>query len=143
MFRQIHTEHNINVAISVAGGLVAPTLRDVGSKSVEAISLERRELVAKAKSARLTPSEMREGTFTISNLGLRNIQFFTPIINRPQLAILGIGKITPRAALHTDGKVISRPMLGLSLTVDHRVIDGDPAGLFLSTLSDYVERAEF
>lgn len=129
---------HIAVAISAPDGLKTPVIRDAGSKSLEAIAVERRELVARALARKLQVSEMKGGTATISNLGITRVQHFTPILNNGQMALLGIGCVTPRLALE-DGKLVERSMIGLSLTVDHRVVDGEPAGRLLTRICEEIE----
>lgn len=131
----------IHVAIAIAApdGLKTPVLRDAGAKTVEQIAVERRDLVSRALAKKLQVSEMKGGTATISNLGMTRIQHFTPILNGGQMALLGIGCVTPRLALDDDGSVVERQMLGLSLTVDHRVVDGEPAGRLLTRICEEIE----
>lgn len=131
----------IHVAIAIAApdGLKTPVIRDAGTKSLEQIATERRELVSRALARKLQVSEMKGGTATISNLGMTRVQHFTPILNGGQMALLGIGCVTPRLALDGDGKLLERQMLGLSLTVDHRVVDGEPAGRLLTRICSEIE----
>ena len=137
---RLNDQHNICVAVALPDGLVAPSLFAVQDKSIDDIARERRELVRRSRSNKLTVNEMTAGTFTVSNLGLRRVHYFTPVINAPQLAILGIGRIARRAWVNEDDTLSVKPVLGLSLTVDHRAIDGDDAGAFLSALADRAER---
>lgn len=132
-------EHHISVAISLPGGLVAPTIFNVHDKSLEEITAARRDLITRARANKLTIAEMTGGSFTISNLGLRRVQYFTPIINTPQVAILGVGKIINKPSVNEFGEIVVSPMIGLSLTSDHRVVDGDPSGEFLGLLADCIE----
>jgi pyruvate dehydrogenase E2 component (dihydrolipoamide acetyltransferase) len=96
-------------------------------------------LAERAKSKQLDPDQLTGGTFTITNLGMYNIDAFTPIINLPEAAILGVGRIISKPVVHA-GEVMPRHMASLSLTFDHRVIDGGPAARFLDTVREYVER---
>ncbi len=136
---RLNDQHNICVAVALKEGLVAPALYAVQDKSIAEVAKARKALIQRCRDNRLTVEEMTSGTFTISNLGLRRIHYFTPVINAPQMAILGVGRVTRRAWVDGSDKVSVRPVLGLSLTVDHRAIDGDDAGAFLSAL---VERLE-
>lgn len=131
----------IHVAIAIAApdGLKTPVLRDAGTKTVEQIAIERRDLVTRALAKKLQVSEMKGGTATVSNLGMTRVQHFTPILNSGQMALLGIGCVTPRLAFDGAGNVIERQMLGLSLTVDHRVVDGEPAGRLLTRVCHEIE----
>ncbi|WP_321390421.1 2-oxo acid dehydrogenase subunit E2 [Emcibacter sp.] len=113
----------------------------VQDKSPEEICAARKDLIERARSGKLTVREMTGGSFTISNLGLRRIQYFTPIINRPQIAILGIGQVVCKPVALAVDEISVRPMLGLSLTSDHRVVDGDPSGSFLTYLCDTIENS--
>ena len=130
----IHARIQVAVAISTPGGLVTPVLRDVQDLPIEQIALRRRELVRRAQEGRLATSEMKGGTITISNLGLTAVQFFTPILNAGQAAILGLGRITPELRRAPDGEIVSSLALGLSLTCDHRWVDGDPSAKFLGDI---------
>lgn len=130
---------HIAIAIAAPDGLKTPILRDAGIKSLEAIAEERKDLVARALNRKLQVSEMKGGTATISNLGMTRVHHFTPILNSGQMVLLGIGCIVPRLALGSTGELIERKMLGLSLTVDHRVVDGEPAGRLLTRLCEEIE----
>ncbi len=130
----IHARIHVAVAISTPGGLVTPILRDVQDLSIDEITRQRRELVRRAREGRLATSEMKGGTITLSNLGLTPVRFFTPILNGNQAAILGLGRITPELRRGANGEIESRDTLGLSLTCDHRWLDGDPSARFLGDL---------
>ncbi|KRB82702.1 hypothetical protein ASE00_11760 [Sphingomonas sp. Root710] len=137
----IYDEICVSVAVALDDSLVAPAMPDLrGMKLPEIVEL-RRALVARARANKLTLSEMSFGTFTISNIGTTRVDHFTPILNGGQVAILGIGRITPALHLGEDGGVASRPELALSLTTDHRVIDGAPSGAFLTSLAERIEGA--
>jgi pyruvate/2-oxoglutarate dehydrogenase complex dihydrolipoamide acyltransferase (E2) component len=133
-------EYNIGCAIALPGALVAPAIFDAGTLSVEAIAKKREDLVARAKIGKLSIQELTGGTISISNLGLTRVRHFTPIVNWPQMAIIGLGQIAPRPWVAEDGQTLGvRPVMGLSLTVDHRAIDGAPAGDFLTALAKKLE----
>ncbi len=149
LFNAIETESGVEqraaihaaCAIALPGMLLAPAIFDVGQLGVEQIAQAREDLIARAKRNKLTVPEMTGGTITISNLGLTRVRHFTPILNYPQQAIIGLGQIAPRPWVAADGiTLIARPVMGLSLTVDHRVIDGAPAGEFLSALAEALEQ---
>ncbi len=133
----LHSEIHIGFAVETGQGLLAPVLRDVPAKSLRVIAAETVELIEGARRERLGHEAMQGGTFTITNLGMYGIDAFTPIINLPQIAILGIGRIICKPAVH-DGEVVPRQMVALSLTFDHRAVDGAPAARFLNTIREYV-----
>lgn len=112
-------------------------LRDATGKSLRQIAAESKELIEGARQQRLGHEAMQGGTFTITNLGMYGIDAFTPIINLPQAAILGIGRVVCKPAVH-NGEVAARQMVALSLTFDHRVVDGGPAARFLNSVREYV-----
>jgi pyruvate dehydrogenase E2 component (dihydrolipoamide acetyltransferase) len=129
---------DIAFAVDTDAGLLAPVVRGVDRLPLREIATRYRELVALAQAGRLTAEQMRDATFTITNLGGLGVDAFTPIITLPQCAVLGIGRIVREPAVVGDA-VIPRHRLTLSLTFDHRVIDGAPAARFLDTLRRAVE----
>ena len=131
-------EINIGVAVALEDGLVVPVIRNADSERLSEISEQVRDFAERARSNQLTPSELQGGTFTITNLGNFGIDAFTPIINPPESAILGVGRILKKPVVHND-EIVARNMLTLSLTFDHRVVDGAPAAQFLQTISDYIQ----
>lgn len=133
-YRLNDDSHNIALAVFVPGGLVTVTLRDVQQLSLEEIAAQRTDLLQRAQAGKLEARDMRDGTFTISNLGMRPIRYFTPIINAGQIAILGLGKTLTVPMLADDKSLTVQQHLPLSLTTDHRIVDGDPSGAFLQTL---------
>jgi len=134
-------EYHIGVAVALDEGLVVPVVRDADKKSLVALSREIKRLSKKARQNELEPSSFQGGTFTISSGGRVETDFMTPIINPPQNAILGIGKIGPRPAVY-QGQLAIRTMTYLCLTHDHRVIDGVPASMFLGRLKEMIEHRE-
>lgn len=127
------------VAIALPGNLLAaPAIFRAGEMSVPQLRAARQDLSARAKTNKLSVSEMTGGTFTISNLGLSRVEQFTPILNAPQIGILGVGCIVETATRSEDGTNF-RPLTCLSLTFDHRAIDGAPAAAFLTDLCDEIE----
>ncbi|MDC0052840.1 2-oxo acid dehydrogenase subunit E2 [Gammaproteobacteria bacterium] len=130
---------HVAIAIATDAGLIAPVLFDADSKSVFEICEYRRDLIDRAKQAKLSTKEMTQGSFTVSNLGITRVNHFTPILNYPQVALLGLGQIMNRAWVLEDGSIAARPIMGLSLTIDHRVIDGGPGGEFLTELCSALE----
>lgn len=134
---------HMSVAIALPGDLlVAPTIFNAHQLDASALAEARGDLVRRANANKLTVKEMTGGTFTISNLGRSRVKFFTPILNIPQVAILGIGETASQLRLGEQGTVETRPVAGLSLTFDHRAIDGGPAADFLSALCAAIETAE-
>lgn len=135
---RILEEINVGVAVAVANGLVVPVTHDADKKSVQEIAQEARALAQKAREGSLTVEELTGGTFTLTNLGMYDIDAFTPIINPPQAAILGVGRIKQKPAIY-QGEVAKRAMIHLSLTFDHRILDGAPAAEFLRSVKGIVE----
>lgn len=129
---------NINVAIDAEYGLITPVIRDVDKKSIEELAAEYEDLVNRAKSNSLKEKDFVGGTFTITNLGMFDIDFFTPIINPPQIAILGVNRIKKSIIFEGDEQKVARTMF-LSLTFDHRAIDGAPAARFLQEVKKQFE----
>lgn len=129
---------NVGIAIALENGLVTPVLRNLSRKSLTEISSLRRKLVNEARAKNLRQSDLEGGTFTITNLGSYGIDVFTPIINPPQVAILGVGVVKPRPSI-LGGVVVARETCVLSLTFDHRALDGAPAALFLADLADILD----
>ena len=134
--REVHLSDavDLSVAIALPGNLlVAPAM------DVSALRAARQDLAARARTNKLSVTEMTGGTFTVSNLGLTRVEYFTPIINAPQICILAIGRMTDRAVRAPDGGIELRPYVGLSLTFDHRALDGAPAGDLLTSICDEIE----
>ena len=127
---QVH----IALAMPVNGLLLTPVLRDAHAKSLTEVSEERRELSGRAKAGGLKVSDMVGSTVTMSNLGLTAVHHFTPILNQGQVVLLGVGNIQSRLAFDAEGAVVERQMMGLSLTADHRFVDGEPAGQLLGEI---------
>ena len=131
-------EINIGVAVALEDGLVVPVVRNADKERLSEISGQVKSFAERARSNQLTPGELQGGTFTITNLGNFRIDAFTPIINPPESAILGVGRILKKPVVYND-EIIIRSMLTLSLTFDHRVVDGAPAAQFLQTVSNYIQ----
>ena len=132
------TSIDIAVAVDAEAGLFAPVVRDVPSLSVRQVAARTRDLAERARRGALTSAEMRGGVFTITNLGAFGVDAFTPIIDHPQCAILGVGRIQRRPTAAGD-QVVIRDLVTLSLTFDHRIVDGAPAARFLQTLTQHLE----
>ncbi|WP_135365895.1 dihydrolipoamide acetyltransferase family protein [Halosimplex halophilum] len=131
-------DRNIGVATATDAGLMVPVVDDVDGKSLLQLASEANELVAKCRERSVSREEMQGGTFTITNFGAIGGEYATPIINYPETAILGLGAIEERP-MAVDGEVVARDVLTLSLSVDHRVIDGADAARFVNTLKEYLE----
>jgi pyruvate dehydrogenase E2 component (dihydrolipoamide acetyltransferase) len=129
---------NIGIAVDTDAGLVVPVVRDVPLLSLKDLSSRARDLIERARQRKLSASELQGGTFTVTSLGSLGIDAFTPIINHPECAILGIGRIR-RCPVVFEEQIAIRDQVTLSLTFDHRIIDGAPAARFLQTLSAAVE----
>ncbi len=129
---------NIGVAVALDEGLIVPVIKDVDSKGLGEISKESKYLIDKARSGNLLPDEYSGGTFTVSNLGMYDITDFSSIINQPESAILSAGKIVERPVV-INGDIVIRPIMKLTLTFDHRPIDGATAAIFLRDIKHLLE----
>ena len=134
-------EINLGLAVSLDEGIVVPVIRDADGKSISELAKEARELAEAAVAGSLPAPAFRDGTFTVSTLGAAGIDWFTPILNAPQVAILGVGRIADRVVAR-DGAPVVAPVMTLTLVFDHRAVDGQPAALFLAALRDRLERAQ-
>jgi pyruvate dehydrogenase E2 component (dihydrolipoamide acetyltransferase) len=130
----IYEEHNVAIAVDLDQGLVTPVLEDVRGKAPDDIAAERRALTERVQAGKYSMSDLRGSTFTVSNLGPMGSDSFTPIINPPEVAILGVNRIRKRPTF-VDGEVRNRPSLNFDLSFDHRVVDGADAARFLETLA--------
>ena len=129
---------NMGVAVALDNGLVVPNVRDADKKSLTEISAEVKALAKLAREGGLPMEKLRGGTFTITNLGMYSIESFTPIINQPEVAILGVTTMEDRVVVR-NGEMVIRPMMTLSLTADHRVVDGSVAAEFLKRVKTLME----
>jgi pyruvate dehydrogenase E2 component (dihydrolipoyllysine-residue acetyltransferase) len=134
VWKQVH----IGIAMETGGALVVPVIRNPDLKPIRQIDQEIRDLIKKARQKRLSPDDLANGTFTISNLGFEDVDFFTPIIRPPESAILGVGRIVRRPVV-MDEAIVPENRISLSLTFDHRIIDGAPAARFLKNIKDRIE----
>lgn len=135
---------HIGFAVDVPGGLVVPVIRNADTKNIIAISSEIGEFTVKANQGVLTQADLSGGTFTVSNVGMLAVDSFTPILNHPQTAIMGVGSIKrlPRFMDKNSDKVVSCYIMNLCLTYDHRVIDGAPAARFSLQVRDLLQNAD-
>ena len=129
---------NMGVAVALDNGLVVPNVRDADKKTLSEISAEVKELAAKAREGRLPMDALSGGTFTITNLGMYGIESFSPIINQPEVAILGVNTMEDKVVV-VNGEICVRPIMNLSLTADHRVVDGSVAAQFLQRIKKLME----
>lgn len=129
---------NMGIAVAIENGLIVPNIKDAHLKSVVDIHGEVASLAKKAREGKLTRDEYTSGTFTITNLGMYDIDDFTPVINPPEVGILGVGTIKDTPVVE-NGEIVVRPIMTLSLTYDHRVIDGAPAAEFLQYIKTLLQ----
>ena len=134
----VSTPIHIGIAVEIEGGLLVPVIRDAARLSLQEIAARSRDLVERARAKKLSASELSGGTFTVTNLGGLGIDAFTPIINYPECAILGLDRIRRQPAIMGD-QIVPRDILMLSLTFDHQAIDGAPAARFLQTFCRLIE----
>jgi pyruvate dehydrogenase E2 component (dihydrolipoamide acetyltransferase) len=137
----IRLPHSIDIGIAVDtdDGLRVPVIRDVANIELGQIAEQSRQLIDRARANKLSLAEMQGGCFTVTNLGAFGIDAFTPIINYPECAILGVGRIAKRPAVDGDA-IVPRDQMTLSLTFDHRIVDGAPAARFLQTIATLIEK---
>ncbi|MBI3191113.1 MAG: 2-oxo acid dehydrogenase subunit E2, partial [Pedosphaera parvula] len=129
---------HIGIAVDTEAGLIVPVIRDVDKKSLLELSKELEELARKARERKVTADELKGGTFTISNQGGIGGAHFTPIVNKPEVAILGLGRGAVKAVVK-DGQIVPRTLLPLAISYDHRVIDGGSAARFTVDLVQALE----
>jgi len=132
---------NINLAIESSDGLITPVIRDVDKKDFQHLITDYKDIIERSKNKQLKYKDFIGGTFTISNLGMFNIDFFNPIINPPQVAILGLNRIIKKPIIEDEEIKVARVMV-LSLTFDHRAVDGALAAEFLDRIREYFENPE-
>ena len=129
---------NMGVAVALDNGLVVPNIVDADKKSLTEISAEVKEMARLAREGKLPPEKLSGGTFTITNLGMYGIESFSPIINQPEVAILGVNTMEDKVVVR-NGEICIRPIMNLSLTADHRVVDGSVAAQFLQRVKSLME----
>ena len=129
---------NIGLAVDTDRGLLVPVIKDVANKGMQQFATELRQMVERAREGRSLPEDLVGGTFTITNLGMYDIEGFTPVINYPEAAILGVGKIIPKPVVR-GGEIVIRQMWTLSLVFDHRLVDGAPAARFMQRIKHLIE----
>ena len=131
---------HLGIAVDTESGLLVPVIRDVDTSTLSQVAAQSQKLIAAARTGQLATADMQGACFTLSNLGSLGVEFFTPVINPPESAILGIGAIVREAVPLDDGTFTARDRLSLSLTFDHRVNDGAAAARFLQTLRHLIEQ---
>lgn len=136
---QLLQEIHIGVAVALEDGLIVPVVRNADKLSLAEVARETRRLAESARAGTLNVDEATGSTFTITNLGMMGVDTSTPIINPPEVAILGVGRILEKPAVFQD-EIVKRSMMAMSLTFDHRIVDGAPAASFLRTLSGLLEK---
>lgn len=129
---------NLGMAVAVTDGLLVPVIQNADLMTLQEIAICSLELGQKAKNNQLVPNDFKGGTFTVSNLGMYDLDSFTAIVNPPEAGILAIGKLAKQPVVEND-EIIIRPMMQLSLTYDHRIVDGAPAALFLRRVKELLE----
>jgi pyruvate dehydrogenase E2 component (dihydrolipoamide acetyltransferase) len=136
----IHSNDEINVGLASAieEGLIVPVIHGADALSIGEIATRRKDIVERAGAGKLRPADISGGTFTLTNLGMYNVDAFNAIINTPQAAILAVGRVSERV-VPVDGQPAVRPMLTLTLACDHRVVDGARAAQFLDDLANLIE----
>lgn len=137
---EIRQQANIHIGLAVdtERGLIVPVIRGVGAMRLADVARIREDLVQRTRDGRLVPEDLQGGTFTLSNMGAFDVEASTPILNLPEVAILGVGRIAPRPAV-VNGELCVRQTVTLSLTYDHRAIDGAPAARFLERVKHLIE----
>ena len=137
-----HTKHeaiHIGMAVAVDAGLIVPVIRDATNQSLSQLADSLQNVATGARNNTLSSDLLSGSTFTISNLGHAGVEYFTPILNTPEIGILGVGALSTKLVFTKKGKVKEQQELPLSLTFDHQVVDGAPAGEFLQTICQYLE----
>ena len=138
---EIRIFSDINIAMAVAlddGGLLTPVVRQADQKSIIEIAQEATRLTQQVRTRRFNLDDLQGGTFTVTNAGMYGTDFVTPLINAPQSAVLGVGRLVPKPVVR-DNQIVIRTIMGLSLTYDHRVLTGATAAQFFQTLEDIIE----
>jgi pyruvate dehydrogenase E2 component (dihydrolipoamide acetyltransferase) len=135
---EICDEVNVGMAVALPNGLVVPVIKNADTLSVEQIAKKAKELAGQAREGKLIPDEMSGGTFTVTNLGMYGIDTFSPVVNAPEVCILGVGQLQDKAVVK-DGEIVIQPRMSLSLSFDHRAVDGAQAAEFLRRLKQLLE----
>jgi pyruvate dehydrogenase E2 component (dihydrolipoamide acetyltransferase) len=135
---RLNPEVHIGLATAIEDGLIVPVIHHANTLTVGEIAAQRQDLVARANAGKLKPADIAGGTFTLTNLGMYNVDAFNAIVNSPQAAILAVGRIADQVVA-VNGQPVVRPMMTLSLSCDHRVVDGARAAQFLDDLAQLIQ----
>ncbi len=138
---QVYEDVNVGVAMSTDRGLLVPVIRNAGEKSLSEVSQELETLIQKTREDRLSQDDVVAGTFTVTNLGMFDVDMFLPIINPPEAAILATGRIVQKP-IYLKGVFTAKPVMTLTLAYDHRIIDGAPAATFLKRIKENIENLQ-
>ena len=128
------------MAVALDAGLIVPVIRDADRMGLDALSAAAKDLASRAKGNKLTPDEYKGSTFSVSNLGMFGIETFTPIVNQPDAAILGVCAVEDELVMDDEGNISKHQVMRLSFTYDHRLIDGAVAAKFVMALRDLLEK---
>lgn len=133
-----HNYVNLGIAVDTEKGLLVPNVKGTDKKTLREIAQETEQLIDDARTNKLNPDNLAGGTFTITNIGMFGMDSFTPIINKPEVAILGINRIVDKPVV-VNKQIVIRPMMNLSLTTDHSLVDGVLSAKFLSEVKEIIE----
>lgn len=139
---EIHEDINIGLAVSVDDGLVVPNIKDVGNKDYRTIAKESNDQVARVRANKLTMDDITGATFTVTNLGMMGVEYFEPIINLPEIAILGLNKIIDTPVVE-NGEIVIKPLMNMDIAVDHRAVDGAYTAGFACRIKELLETIEY
>ncbi|MGB5951300.1 MAG: 2-oxo acid dehydrogenase subunit E2, partial [Ornithinimicrobium sp.] len=142
-----HARENLGIAVDTEKGLLVPVIKDAGDLNIAGLARKIAEMAERTRTNKIAPDDLGGGTFTLTNTGSRGALFDTPILNQPQVGILGTGSVVKRPVVHTDSEgqdtIAIRSMVYLALTYDHRIVDGADAARFLMTVKARLEEAAF
>jgi pyruvate dehydrogenase E2 component (dihydrolipoamide acetyltransferase) len=130
---------HIGIAVDTERGLLVPVIRNVQDLTLQEVARRSRELIGAARRHEIQAEDLQGGVFTLSNLGGFGVEAFTPVINYPEIAILGLGAVRWEPLVLSSGHIVAREQMTLSLTFDHRVVDGAPAARFLATVAGWID----
>jgi pyruvate dehydrogenase E2 component (dihydrolipoamide acetyltransferase) len=138
----LHDDINVALAISIPGGLVTPVIRNADTLSVPEINVQIKDLAERSQNKKLTLDDFKDGTITVSNLGMMDVTHFTPLINPPQAAIIGICSPRTEARVDDDGSLTAGKVMAVAVSADHRVLDGATVATFLKTMKENLTQGE-
>lgn len=137
---ELYSRVNVGIAVAARDALVVPTIFDADRRSLGEIAVVARELANKVREGTVTPPELSGGTFTVSNLGMYGVTNFSAVINPPQAALLSVGALQQKAVVDDSGRVVARPMMGVTLACDHRILYGADGAQFLARVRALLEQ---